>query len=116
MPKICKSETESYFRSVGAMKTYHDYPCYYSSTEPTKVVLKKYSSNVPVTIVVPVFVLCFGLVLLPVVKLCGHKIGCPSQEQIQRNAQEQWQQQQHQQQQQQQQLALPMLPIGFQVT
>ena len=100
------------------MKTDHEYPCYYSPREPTKVVLKKYSSAVSVTIAVPVFVLCFGLILLPVVKLCGHKIGCPSQEQIQRNAQEQWQQQQRQQQQQQQQqqLALPMMPIGFQVT
>ena len=91
------------------MKTDHEYPCYYSSKEPTKIVLKKYSSNVPASIAVPVFVLCFGLILFPVVKLCGHRIGCPSQEQIQRNAQEQWQQQQQQQ-------AISMQPIGLQAT
>ena len=91
-PTHCKTNTEKYFLSNGAFEE-QQYTCYYSSSEPIKVVLKKTGFKLNINLVFPTVFIFLGIGLLFAIKCCGHKFGCPSQSQIRRQRQQQDQQQ-----------------------
>ena len=95
-PTHCKTNTEKYFTSNGAFEE-QQYTCYYSSSDPIKVVLKKTGFKLNINLVFPTLFIFLGIGLLFAIKCCGHKFGCPSQSQIRRQRQQQRQDQQQMQ-------------------
>ena len=91
LPKLpCKSETEMYFISSGALDEGDEYTCYYSTTkEPIKVILKKTSFTVDAHLIFPVIFICCGVLMFCLVKFCGDRCGCPSWSQMRKLQQQQ---------------------------